>query len=122
MRNKAYIILLVSLTLAGCAKQPTAFQPLFANSNQVQPGKEYMESYCHDPTTWEEWAPILNSNPEDDGIYTLYALRIGLCDMLAAGTIDLDRSTIIFESARQAMVDVARRNKERKHLEVGRGI
>lgn len=61
-------------------------------------------NYCHDEASWAEWHELLAGNPADDGIYGLYALRRGLCDMVEAGTIEQARATRIFEGAREELV------------------
>ena len=62
------------------------------------------KNHCHDEATWSNWHKLLADNPDDDELYGLYAMRRGLCGMVEAGTIDIDRATYIFESARKALL------------------
>ncbi len=48
------------------------------------------------------WGKLLRELPGDDVLVRLGALRLGLCQGLEAGMIDLDRGTQIFEQAREA--------------------
>lgn len=59
------------------------------------------KNYCHDEASWAEWHQLMADNPTDDGVYSLYAMRRGLCGMVEAGTIEQDRATRIFETARE---------------------
>ena len=61
-------------------------------------------NYCHDKESWNEWHELLEKNASDDRLFGLYAMRRGLCGMVEAGTIDIDRATYIFESARKALL------------------
>lgn len=65
---------------------------------------EGQQNYCHDEASWVGWHQLLANNPADDGIYGLYALRRGLCDMVEAGTIEQARATRIFEAAREDLI------------------
>lgn len=53
--------------------------------------------YCDDAEKWANWIQMVNKYPEDDDIRTAYALRIGLCDQIKAGTIETDRAITLFE-------------------------
>ena len=61
------------------------------------------KNHCHDQASWHEWHQLLENNAEDDRIFGLYAMRRGLCGMVEDGTLDIDRATFIFETAREAL-------------------
>lgn len=61
-------------------------------------------NYCHDEASWAEWHRLMADNPTDDGVYSLYAMRRGLCGMVESGVIDEARATRLFEAARDALV------------------
>lgn len=62
------------------------------------------KNYCHDEASWAEWHQLMADNPTDDGVYSLYAMRRGLCGMVESGVIDEARATRLFEAARDALV------------------
>lgn len=80
-------------------------------------GKE-PDNYCKDAVTWQQWHGLLEKNPQDDALHALYAMRLGLCSMVEAGNIDLDRATRIFEKMRGSLID---RYREQEKTEQDRG-
>ena len=40
---------------------------------------EQPADYCDDQASWQQWQQLLADNPQDNGITSLYAFRIGLC-------------------------------------------
>ena len=71
-------------------------------------------NYCHEKESWEQYHDLLAKYPDDDQIYSLYALRIGLCTMVEAGTISQNRAVDIFERMRKALIRYYEENKEPK--------
>ena len=71
-------------------------------------------NYCHDKESWEQYHDLLSKYPEDDEIYALYALRVGLCTMVEAETISTNRAIDIFERMRETLVQYYRENEEQK--------
>ena len=59
-----------------------------------------LPNYCLDPQTNSEWAGLLSKNPNDDLVTKLFALRIGLCELVQRNIITLDRATDLFELER----------------------
>ncbi len=51
-----------------------------------------------------QWQRLLTENPDDDGIASLYAFRIGLCSMIKSGQIETSRATKLFESLRNSVL------------------
>jgi hypothetical protein len=47
----------------------------------------------------------------------LFALRLGLCQLVDSGQLDLDRATEIFEQARRGAVMERRREKQKRQAE-----
>ena len=60
--------------------------------------------YCDDQASWQQWQQLLADNPQDNGITSLYAFRIGLCFMVRTGMIDTDRAIRLFEQLRDTVI------------------
>ena len=58
----------------------------------------------------------LENAPEDSVLTELFALRQGLCQMVDAGALSVDKATAIFERARSKAA-VERRKEERDQLQ-----
>jgi hypothetical protein len=61
-------------------------------------------NYCQNPESWSEWQELLAKHPDDRGLQTLHALRLGICLKVERGEITLDEGTAIFEDARRALI------------------
>ena len=61
-------------------------------------------NYCLDPQTNSEWTAMLSNNPDDDTVAKLFALRIGLCELVRRDIMTLDRATDLFENERSEAV------------------
>lgn len=83
-----------SLILIGCLMTPLTIAMAEASPN-----------YCLDPETNATWSKMLSESPQDDLVAKLFALRIGLCEMVKRKTISLERATKIFEEAREKGVN-----------------
>ena len=59
------------------------------------------QNYCLDPETNITWLRMLSESPHDSVIAELFALRIGLCELIERKIISIDRATDIFEESRQ---------------------
>jgi len=57
-------------------------------------------NYCLDPEVNAKWLRMLQHSPDDDLIAKLFALRIGLCELVKRKVISLERATDIFEAER----------------------
>jgi hypothetical protein len=99
-RQTRAFILLLSLTLgaSSCTDGLHAAQP---------------DNYCHDPEANQRWGELLLDAPADDVLLRLFALRLGLCQMVDAGILTLERATEIFERARQRGLLERREQMER---------
>jgi len=80
-------------------------------NTQTATAKE-VENYCHDSSVNKEWAILLGQHPSDDAIAKLFAMRLGLCELVERGFIEHDRATKIFEKARAKEVREKRRRLE----------
>ena len=78
---------------------------------QTATAKE-VENYCHDSSVNKEWVTLLAQYPNDDAIAKLFAMRLGLCELVERGFIEHDRATKIFEKARAQEV-----REKRKRLD-----
>lgn len=65
------------------------------------------DNYCDDQESWQQWNKLLTDNPDNDGIASLYAFRIGLCSMVKSGEIETQRATKLFEGFRDAVIQNA---------------
>jgi hypothetical protein len=62
-----------------------------------------------------QWAYELENAPEDTVLIELFALRQGLCQMVDARSLSVDKPTAIFERAR-GRATIERRKEERERL------
>jgi hypothetical protein len=62
------------------------------------------DNYCDDQGSWQQWKKLLIDNPDNDGISSLYAFRIGLCSMVKSGEIETKRATKLFEGFRDVVI------------------
>lgn len=78
--------------------------------------------YCDDAEKWAEWVTLINNRPDDDDIRAAYALRIGLCQEVKAGTIETARAVTIFErfmDALRSKAEQEERMQNRSYKEKG---
>ncbi len=73
---------------------------------------EKPENYCLDKETNARWASMLSHQPNDQDIAKLFALRIGLCELVARKIVSLEQATNIFEKERVEVIRL--KEKERK--------
>jgi hypothetical protein len=45
-------------------------------------------NYCHDPQANQEWGRLIEEAPGDDLLMRLFALRLGLCQLVDSGQLD----------------------------------
>ncbi|MFH1217777.1 MAG: hypothetical protein V1706_14880 [Pseudomonadota bacterium] len=67
---------------------------------------------CQDPESWARWQGLLQHTPDDDGIYSAYALRLGLCRMVEKKKIDPARASMIFEYYMNSLIATKKGRKE----------
>ncbi len=78
-------------------------------------------NYCLDPETNAAWSRMLGDSPDDDLIARLFALRLGLCELVRREAISLERATDIFEEARAKDVRERRAELLRQQQKEGGG-
>jgi len=57
-------------------------------------------NYCQDPAANQEWAEQIRANSGDKLLLRLFALRLGLCEMVRWELITLSEATALFETER----------------------
>lgn len=107
MTTTRYLVIL-ALALAVGPAPVTAAEP--------DPGDPEPAHFCDDPTANQEWAEILAGNPQDDIIVRLYALRVGLCSMIAGDLLPVERAIVLFEEERGKAIIEQRRLPLRRSL------
>ena len=73
--------------------------------------------YCNDAEKWAGWVQLIKKYPNDDDLRTAYALRIGLCEEVKAGTIETDRAIALFERFFGALKFTAITEKRKEIIE-----
>jgi ABC-type polar amino acid transport system ATPase subunit len=76
-------------------------------------------NYCLDPEVNAEWAKMLSETPKDNLVVGLFALRIGLCELVKRKVIDRDRAIDVFEKARASAVDERKADELRRKQKEG---
>ena len=87
----AAFLLVVGLTACGGADAPEPEPPPPA------------PSFCADEFEAAGWRARLARNPHDDDVVSLYALRLGLCEMVAKRRIEPQRGSNLFDRAQQSL-------------------
>jgi len=77
-------------------------------------------NYCLDADVNAEWVKMLSEAPKDNLVVNLFALRIGLCELVKRKIIDLDRSTEVFEKARASAVEERKGDELRQQHKSGK--
>jgi len=63
------------------------------------------ENHCKDQETNHEWFEMIATEPQDQDLISLVALRLGLCAMVDLEMISVDDATTIFESERMDLIE-----------------
>jgi len=117
-----------------------AYQPRISTSSPFSQGCKYLciisftlsimpissmseetNNYCLEPSVNTEWATMLNNYPNDKLVVKLFALRIGLCELVKRKLINVDRATDIFESVRGKGVANRMKDEQRQKQKEGGG-
>jgi hypothetical protein len=61
------------------------------------------ENQCHDADKIKEWEGIIAKYPTNPFFVKLYAMRVGLCQAVDEGKIELDTAIDVFEEERGEM-------------------
>lgn len=70
----------------------------------VLAAEKFNSNRCHHPESWPEWRALIAKHPDNHGLHTLHALRIGLCIKVERGGLTLADGTAIFEQARKSLL------------------
>ena len=71
--------------------------------------------YCDDPVGWQSMDGLLQSAPGDELVIKLYALRVGLCQMIKDKKIDTQAGIDLFETERQRAIDRRTLEEQQAH-------
>ena len=71
--------------------------------------------YCDDPAGWQSMEGLLQSAPGDELVIKLYALRVGLCQMIKDKKIDTQAGIDLFETERQRAIDRRTLEEQQAH-------
>ncbi len=93
----------------------TLYFPTVAYSSE----EKISSNYCKDQESWEQYHELLAKYPDDEQIYSLYAMRIGLCSMVEAKTISQNRAVDIFERMRAALLRYYKEDEELEKFKEG---
>ena len=78
------------------------------------------ENDCEQQESWQAWQELAAKHPDDQGLQTLHALRIGICVKVERNELSVAQGTAIFEKARQALLtkrqEAARKQKQSSTL------
>ena len=61
------------------------------------------ENYCHDDAEIKKWNEVIAKHSAEPLLIKLYAMRVGLCQMVDDGKIDLDTAIDVFEAERSKL-------------------
>jgi hypothetical protein len=61
------------------------------------------ENYCHDAAEIKTWDEVIAKHSAEPLLIKLYAMRVGLCQMVDDGKIDLDTAIDVFEEERKKL-------------------
>lgn len=78
------------------------------------------ENYCHDAATNAQRQMLLADDHHKDSIVVLFALRDGLCRLVDAKVVTLERATVIFETERDRVLIEA--DKANRAMRPERGL
>jgi hypothetical protein len=67
---------------------------------------------CHDVHSWREWDTLVACHSDHQAIQALHALRLGLCTKVDRDELTVDDATVIFETARQALLTQLRDQRQ----------
>ena len=74
------------------------------------------EHYCDNAREWQQWQNLVDKYLDDDNLATTYALRIGLCQQIKAGTIETGRAISIFDHFFEILKGITLENQRREML------
>ena len=88
---------------------------LLSMSAWASPGASSSQNYCDDPAGWQSMEGLLQSAPGDELVIKLFALRLGLCQMIKDKKIDAQVGIDLFETERQRAIDRRTLEEQQSH-------
>lgn len=76
----------------------------FALAARAAPETSPSPDDCDDPSGWQSMEELLQTAPRDELVIRLYALRLGLCQLIKARKIDSQVGIDMFEAERQRAI------------------
>ena len=71
--------------------------------------------YCDDPSGWQSMEGLLQSAPGDELVIKMYALRLGLCQLIKDKKIDTQAGINLFEKERDRAIDRRTLEEQQSH-------
>lgn len=71
-------------------------------------------NHCQDPAAWTDWQEKASKSPDDEELQFLHALWMGLCLKVQAGALSFDKASVIFENARNILIQQRREENQNK--------
>lgn len=69
---------------------------------------------CFNTNEWKDWEDLVDKYRTDTDVLSLYALRVGLCSMIANDKIDADTAVQLFDNAHQIVIEKTRAEERLK--------
>jgi hypothetical protein len=79
------------------------------------PEAESAPDYCDDPSGWQSMEGLLQSAPNDEVVIKMYALRLGLCQLIKDKKIDTQAGINLFEKERDRAIDRRTQEEQQSH-------
>lgn len=100
--NHCLTAVLMSLTVTATA----APDQVLPNPQQAEPANT-----CHEPASQRQWLDLLAKHPADPLTVRLYALRVGLCQMIDQQLITVKQAALLLEQERARAIGEAEENR-----------
>lgn len=80
-----------------------------------EPSPSSAPDYCDDPSGWQSMEGLLQSAPGDELVIKMYALRLGICQLIKDKKIDAQSGINMFEVERQQAIDRRTLEEQQAH-------
>lgn len=88
---------------------------LLSISAWATPEPSSAPDYCDDPSGWQSMVDLLQSAPGDGLVIKMYALRLGICQLIKDKKIDAQSGINLFEVERQQAIDRRTLEEQQAH-------
>jgi len=88
---------------------------LFSMATSAEPVPATPPDYCDDPSGWQSMEGLLQSAPNDELVIKMYALRIGLCQLIKDKKINTQAGINMFEMERDRAIDRRALEEQKSH-------